>query len=191
LPAPEGGELARLLGQYSDASRYYHTLQHLGECLELLDEGSGLAVRPGEVAIALWYHDAVYDSRRSDNEAQSAEWAAQALRRVGAEVEVIERVGELILATRHTGPVAAGDVALMLDIDLAILGAPEERFEEYEDQIQLEYAWVPEPVFRPTRARILQGFVERERIYTTPAFAGRFEAPARTNLLRALMRLSA
>ncbi len=188
MPSPDVH--TNLLMKYGEPDRFYHTLQHLGECLDHFDDSSDLAERPGEVIIALWFHDVIYDTRRSDNESRSADWAGEVLRHAGAGPEVVGRVRELILATRHTEAVARGDAALMVDIDLAILGAPEERFEEYEEQISLEYAWVPESVFRPARARILQGFLERERIYATAKFAARFEARARSNLLHALMRLT-
>ncbi len=187
---PAGGVMAELTASYREPGRFYHTLQHLGECLELFDEAVGLAQRPGEVAIGLWYHDAIYDTRRSDNEAVSGRWAARVVREAGGSAEVAERVERLILATRHAQPPAPGDAALVVDIDLAILGASDERFEEYETQIHREYQWVPELVFRPTRARILQGFLERDRIYSTAPFAARFEARARSNLLRALARLN-
>lgn len=190
-PCPEAGVLTSVLAAYSSADRVYHSLQHLGECLDLFEEAQEqhLADHPGEVAIALWFHDAVYDTRRSDNEAKSADWAEQVVRSAGGTAETIERIRGLILATRHAESPAAGDAALVVDIDLAILGAPESRFEEYEVQIHQEYDWVPALVFRPTRARILQGFLDRDRIYTTAPFAARFEARARMNLLRALARL--
>lgn len=190
-PCPGDDVLASILAAYGSADRSYHSLQHLGECLELFEEAQEqhLADHPGEVAIALWFHDAVYDTRRSDNEAKSADWADEVVRGAGGTAAVTERIRELILATRHAGIPASGDAALVVDIDLAILGAPESRFEEYEAQIHQEYAWVPAPVFRPTRARILQGFLDRERIYSTAPFAARFEARARMNLLRALARL--
>jgi predicted metal-dependent HD superfamily phosphohydrolase len=188
-PAPDDAVLDSVLTEYESSDRFYHTLQHLGECLDLFEEALGLADRPGELAIALWFHDAVYDTRRSDNEARSADWAEQVLRKAGGTTEEANRIRALILATRHAEFPAPGDPALMVDIDLAILGAPEARFEEYEAQIHQEYDWVPELVFRPTRARILQGFLEREQIYSSAPFTARFEARARLNLLRALARL--
>ncbi len=188
-PVPEAAVLASILAAYGSTDRFYHTLQHLGECLDLFDEALELAEQPGELAVALWFHDAVYDTRRSDNEVKSADWAEQVVRRAGGTTEEVSRIRGLILATRHAEIPAPGDPALIVDIDLAILGAPEARFEEYEAQIHQEYDWVPELVFRPTRARILQGFLERERIYSTAPFAARFEARARMNLLRALARL--
>jgi predicted metal-dependent HD superfamily phosphohydrolase len=189
-PAPDDTVLASVLAEYGSSDRFYHTLQHLSECLDLSQEAADLAERPGEVVIALWFHDVVYDTRRSDNESRSADWAEAALLQAGGTPEEVERIRGLILATRHTELPAPGDAALIVDIDLAILGAPPVRFAEYEIQIHREYAWVPELVFRPTRARILRGFLERERIYTTAPFAARFEAQARANLLRALAHLS-
>ena len=189
--APDESVLASVLAAYGGSDRFYHTLQHLAECLDLFEEGVGLAERPGEVAIALWFHDVVYDPRRSDNESKSADRAEEVLLKAGGSEEEAGRVRHLILATRHAELPSSGDAALIVDIDLAILGAPPERFEEYEVQIHREYEWVPELVFRPTRARILQGFLERKQIYSTAPFAARFEAAARANLLRALARLSA
>jgi predicted metal-dependent HD superfamily phosphohydrolase len=191
IAAPEDDLLASLLGEYGASDRFYHTLQHLGECLDLFEEAIGLAERPGEVALALWFHDAVYDTRRSNNESRSADWAEGVLLKSGGSSESATRVRQLIMATRHAESPAPGDAALLVDIDLAILGAPPTRFEEYEIQIHREYHWVPDLVFRPTRARILQGFLERDRIYSTTPFAARLEAAARANLLRALARLSA
>lgn len=190
-PAPDESVLASVLAGYGGSDRFYHTLQHLAECLDLFEEGVGLAEWPGEVAIALWFHDVVYDTRRSDNESRSADRAEEVLANAAATAEQMGRVRQLILATRHAELPPPGDAALIVDIDLAILGAPLERFEEYEFQIHREYDWVPELVFRPTRARILQGFLAREQIYSTAPFAARFEAAARANLLRALARLSA
>ena len=38
------------------------------------------------------------------------------------------------------------------------------RFDEYEDEIRAEYAWVPGPIFRSKRREVLRGFGARERI---------------------------
>lgn len=183
---PPLGLYEQLLQAYSEPQRHYHTLQHLAECLQLQSESAHLAQRPAEIAIALWFHDAVYDVKAHDNEARSADWAVTALQAAGVSAAVQTRVHALIMVTEHTAAPLEGDAALLVDIDLAILGAAPARFAEYERQIQQEYAWVPEDVFVEKRRAVLQGFVTRAQIYSTAFFHQMLEAPARANLQKAL-----
>jgi len=182
--------LTGIVARWDEPHRRYHSLQHLRECLALFEENRALAEHPGEVAIALWFHDAVYETREHDNEERSAKWAAQALTDAGASGDVVVRVQALIMATRHDGAAATADARLVVDIDLAILGAAPARFDEYERQIRDEYAHVPEPVFRAKRAEILRGFQARGPLFVTPAFAARFEPSAQTNLAAAITSLA-
>lgn len=183
---PPPGLCEQLLQAYNEPQRHYHTLQHLAECLQLQSESAQLAQRPAEIAIALWFHDAVYDVKAHDNEAQSADWAVTALQAAGVSVEVQTRVHALIMATEHTAAPLAGDSALLMDIDLAILGAAPARFAEYEWQIRQEYAWVQEDVFVEKRCALLQSFMSRPHIYNTTFFHQKLEATARANLQKAL-----
>ncbi len=180
-----------LLAAYREPSRSYHSEQHLAECLALFQEYRTLAHHPAEIEIALWFHDAVYDVRAHDNEEKSAAWAESELARAGGGGDAITRVRELILATRHSSAPTDRDQALLVDIDLAILGAPTRRFDEYETQVRNEYAWVADEDFRVGRATILKRFLARSSIYTTPELRGRFEESARVNLWRSLIQLGA
>ena len=189
LPAPDG-VLDALLAGWAEPHRRYHTLQHLSECLALFDAHRALAEHPGEVGVALWFHDAVYDTARHDNEAVSADWATRVLRDAGAPDDVVARVDALVLATRHSQQPATPDERLLVDIDLAILGAVPARFDEYERQIRDEYGFVPDDVFRAKRAQILRGFLARPALFATPALAARLEGAARINLAGAIARLA-
>ncbi len=175
-----------LLAAYAESQRHYHSTQHLAECLQGFEAVRHLAQQPAEVALALWFHDAVYDVQRHDNEVQSAAWARQALATAGVQAAVAERVYELVLATRHTSVPATGDAQLLVDIDLSILGTDAQRFAQYEQQIRNEYAFVPEDVFRSKRKEVLQSFANRPRIYCTEHFYAALEARARANLARAV-----
>jgi predicted metal-dependent HD superfamily phosphohydrolase len=176
----------RLLASYAEPTRHYHSLQHLAECLALCDDVAHLAARPGEVAIALWFHDAIYIPLAKDNEARSAAWAGAALATAGAAPDVIARVQALVMATaRHDAPDDV-DTALVIDIDLAILGAAPARFAEYERQVRAEYAAVPSALFVEKRRAVLARFLARPALYTTPALRARFEGQARANLQRAV-----
>ena len=189
LPPPADDTLASLLAHWAQAHRRYHTLQHLRECLALFDAHRALARHPGEVALAVWFHDAVYDTSRHDNEVASADWAARVLAQAGAATEVVQRVHAMIMATRHSQAPATPDERLLVDIDLAILGAAPARFDEYERQIRDEYGFVPEALFREKRGEILRGFLERPALFATPALSDRFEAAAGANLARAIAAL--
>ena len=190
LPVPAPDVLASLLARWAEPHRKYHTPQHLRECLDLFARHRALAERPGEVAIALWFHDAVYDTARHDNEAESAAWARRVLIEAGAGAAVADRVHALIMATRHSEVPSTRDAKLLVDIDLAILGADPARFAEYERQIRDEYGFVPEALFRGKRAEILRGFLERPALFSTPACADCYDAAARVNLARAIDALA-
>jgi predicted metal-dependent HD superfamily phosphohydrolase len=180
---------AELVARYAEPGRFYHTSQHLGECFAVFDTGAHLAERPAEVVVALWFHDAVYDTRAQDNEEQSARWAERELIDSGATTAVAERVAALVLATRHAAVPEGADAKLLVDVDLSILGAPEARFAEYERQVRQEYGWVPEEAFRRGRSQVLRSFLERDAIYGTAWFAERLEAKARANLERSIREL--
>jgi predicted metal-dependent HD superfamily phosphohydrolase len=176
-----------LLAAWAEPQRHYHTLQHLGECIALFETAADGAERPQEVELALWFHDAVYEPAAADNEARSAAWAGRALRAGGAAPDAAERVAALVMATAHTSAApASADAALLLDIDLAILGAPAPRFAQYEGQIRAEYAFVPDAVFRTRRRAVLESFAARPQLFHTDRFQRSHEAQARANLARAL-----
>lgn len=178
----------RLLDAWGQAGRAYHNRDHLSGVLAVFDAHRELAARPELVELALWYHDAVYDPRRADNEEASAEWAVRDLKAAGFSPEDVLAVKGMILATRHRSDQGLdGDTQLLLDIDLSILAASPEAFDAYEAAIRQEYKHVPENVFRDKRAEVLQQFMARERIYRV---LSDLEGPARENLARSMGNLA-
>jgi predicted metal-dependent HD superfamily phosphohydrolase len=160
-------------------------LAHLEECFARFDELRDVARRPAEVEIALWFHDAIYDPRRDDNEERSAAWARSSV----PDASAGERIHALVMATRHESAPRNVDGQVMVDVDLAILGAPESRFDEYESEVREEYLFVPDAEYRRGRGAILHRLLSRPTIYSTRRFIARYEAQARANLARALARL--
>ena len=173
-----------MVAAWSAPERAYHTSDHLRTCLDHLDHDRALVHDPVALGLALWFHDAVYDPRAPDNEARSAEWARLALAVIDPRLG--QRVAELVLATGHDGVAADDDARLLVDIDLAILGAEDAAFWRYEVAVRQEYAWVGDAEFRVGRGRILRAFLARPAIYATEVYRARYEARARANLLRAL-----
>jgi predicted metal-dependent HD superfamily phosphohydrolase len=185
------GLLSELAARYAEPHRAYHTLQHLRECFVQLEPAGDLAEQLAEVQLAVWFHDAIYDTHAHDNEERSARWAREALVETGVGRDTAERVERLVLATKHNATPEGADARLLVDVDLSILGADSARFWEYERQIRDEYSWVPETTFRERRAQVLTSFLERPSIYSTPRFAARLERRARENLSRSLQQLAA
>ena len=166
--------------------RHYHNTDHVADCLTWFDTTRQFARHPAEFEAAIWFHDAIYDSRAKDNDLRSAPWAMQSLAEAGVASEIVERTGELILATKHDAIPESMHARLMIDIDLSILGRDPERFDRYDAAIRREYDWVPEEQYRIGRAAVLQPFIDRPELYSTAIFRDQFETAARENLMRAI-----
>jgi predicted metal-dependent HD superfamily phosphohydrolase len=188
-PQARHHEFEQLVRHYREPHRAYHTLEHIAECLTHFDGVRHLAPNADAVEAAVWFHDVVYDPRGADNEGASAAYAQATLKRLGADEPFAAEVARLIRLTRHDRP--PDDVAgqLMVDVDLASLGAPAEKFDENGRNIRREFAHVDDAAYQRGRADILRRFAARPRIYFTSTFFDRFEQAARANLARAVAAL--
>jgi predicted metal-dependent HD superfamily phosphohydrolase len=180
--------------RHGEPQRHYHTWAHVEALLGHYRNWVRYLNRPGPVLWALYWHDAIYDPRSRDNE----ELSAQLLEREAVGHLSPQDIGfaaAIIRATAtHTVPEGlsasdAGDLALFLDMDLSILGAPEAVYDTYEQAIRAEYAFVPEEAYRTGRTAILKGFLERPRLYFTDIAHAEWDAAARSNLTRAVRAL--
>jgi predicted metal-dependent HD superfamily phosphohydrolase len=179
---------------YRQPGRYYHGTAHIEALLALAAEYRADLSDPEAVEAAIWFHDAIYDSRKSDNEARSAALAAERLSS-RCEPSRLARIAAMIEATAaHALPdlgdeAANRDAAFFLDMDLSILGAPQAAFESYEAAVRREYAWVEDEAWRTGRATVLRKFLAKPKIFQTKAFRQRFEAQARKNIARSISTL--
>ena len=187
---------AELAAAYATDDRDYHDLRHIETLLAMADTCADDIADREAVEAAIWFHDAVYDTQREDNEARSAALAEAQLAGMASD-ERIARIAAMIRATAgHAMPdvidaAARQDCALFLDMDLAILGSPEADFDAYEAAVRREYGWVTEPQWRQGRRAVLAAFLARPAIYSTARFRASHEAAARRNLARAIARLDA
>jgi len=180
---------AEIFSRYAEPHRFYHTGQHLAECFERWTDLREQARHPAEVEVALWFHDAVYDTHSDSNESRSADLALDTTLGLGVKAMSAQRIHDLVLITRHATMPVDQDAQLIVDTDLAILGAESARFAEYEHQVRKEYAWVEEHVFREQRAKVLRGFLQRPYIFSTDLFRARYERQARANIRQSLAAL--
>ena len=191
IPPPLRAELA---AAHRAPGRHYHGLRHVEALLGHACACADAIWDRDAVEAAIWFHDAIYDTRRNDNEERSAALAETRLAGTAAAARVAH-VAAMIRATAghvcpdFANPAERGDCALFLDMDLAILGSAAAEFDAYDAAVRREYDWVPEPQWRRGRRAVLAGFLARPAIYATARFRASHEAPARHNLARALARL--
>lgn len=182
---------AKLATEYSAASRCYHNLSHIRALFNLYETCAHTTARADEISFAIWFHDAIYDTRRQDNEERSADWAAQVLQNVNAPDALSASVRRLILATkRHEPGALADETQIFLDLDLAILGSAPTVYRRYAAAIRREYSWVPGFLYRRERRKILANFLARKTIYLTTAMSRQYEQQARDNLQAEITTLS-
>jgi predicted metal-dependent HD superfamily phosphohydrolase len=185
---------AELVAAYTAPGRHYHDLRHIEALLGFAEACAGAIADRDAVEAAIWFHDAIYDTRRNNNEERSAALAAARLAGK-TDRNRVARIAAMIRATAgHIMPefddaAAMQDSALFLDMDLAILGSPATDFDAYEADVRREYNWVAEPEWRIGRCAVLAGFLARPAIYITARFQASHEAAARRNLARAIARL--
>jgi predicted metal-dependent HD superfamily phosphohydrolase len=173
-----------LLAAYADPGRGYHDTRHLVEILDRLDElaAAGVGFDPTAVALAAWFHDAVYDGER-DAEERSAVWAEEALSGTPYAAEV----ARLVRLTETHDP-AADDPAgqALCDADLAILASGRERYHAYVAGVRRDYAHLADSDFAAGRAAVLRDLSDRDRLFHTAYARATWEGPARANLAREL-----
>jgi predicted metal-dependent HD superfamily phosphohydrolase len=176
---------------YASPGRAYHNLAHLDDCLQQLERCAGLSEANGRLLrLALLWHDVVYDPTRRDNEEKSAQRARVELASAGLAPREADEVERLILLTK-SHKVPAGDElgALLVSIDLSILGAAPDRYDAYAKAIRQEYGHVPEEAYRAGRAAILKALLAADPLYPDPVFRERLEAQARRNMAAELAQL--
>ena len=185
LIEPDAGAVFQdLCRRYSEPGRAYHNIDHVAAMLDTVSIFEEGLHDPVAVRQAIWFHDAVYDPKRGDNEEQSARYAMAALKG-GAWDSLRMRVMMLIGNTKtHQAPPCDTDCQILLDADIAILGASPADYDRYARAICEEYAWVPEDDYRTGRRRVLNDFLDRERLYNTEVLFQTHESAARANLRR-------
>lgn len=173
---------------YEHPSRAYHNLDHIHNMLEKLTESERFAEYPHRIILAVWFHDAIYDPTRTDNEVKSAELWIRKMTPYLLE-EPLKWGKMAILATIDHFPNPDPDIQLLLDLDLASLGAPWEVFQENSEQIRQEYEHVSDDAFREDRKTFLEKMFKRPRLFGTKYWYNLLEERARDNLMKAIIML--
>jgi len=180
--------IEEILGAYSGNGRYYHVISHLRHMFEVYDRffsGPNIALE-----LTFWYHDFFYDPMLKGNEIKSANFAqARVERMLQVPSEVGAHVRELILFTQYARQPVTRDEMIIHDIDLSVFGESTDRFDKYEQDIRLEYAFVPDPIYNTGRAEVLRRFLQ-DPFYSTPEMQfSSYETLAQMNIRKSIEAL--
>ncbi len=182
-------EWAAVVDAWGQPHRRYHDLAHLAAVLGLVGALEDAATDPAAVRLAAWYHDVVYDPRRGDNEAVSAERARAGLRGLVPE-EQVEEVARLVLLTAgHAAEPGDANGAVLCDADLAVLAGPPDAYAAYASAVREEYGHLSDAEFTAGRIAVLEQLLGLETLYRLPRVAAEWTSRARANMAAELSLL--
>lgn len=172
--------------QYSQKSRYYHNLSHIHNMLLKAEDFKNEIYDFDVLKLTIWYHDIIYKSTKKDNEEKSVVFAKKRLKSLNFDEKRIKIVQNLIISTKKHELILHdnSDNALLLDLDLSILGSSWESYKKYIQNIRKEYKIYPNFMYNPGRKKVLEHFLKRESLYFTDSFKNEYEIQARENLKR-------
>lgn len=197
----DGAAKANLLAGFTNGGRCYHDVSHLStlwSCHERHAAGAALDSIDVQrrIACAIAFHDAVYDSRRGDNEEMSASaWLLVATRCRVDPKEAIW-VAETIRATKSHLAYTSADMddpderlrLWFLDLDLAPLAEAPENFRRNAQRLRHEFTHLTDTAWAEANLAFLHKLSEAPRIFRSPVLFATYELRARANILAAIAR---
>jgi predicted metal-dependent HD superfamily phosphohydrolase len=181
-----------LLTAWSSRERHYHTPRHLLAVLEAVEHE-----KPADAfKLAAWFHDAIYDPTRRDNEERSAEWLERSTAAFVADGDLdaadVQLALRMIRATaRPLEPIDDEALAAFLDADFQIFASVPEDYDRYALDVRREYAFLSDDSFRAGRRTFLEALqtaVDARGFFFRSA-SPLAESLARQNLSRELGQL--
>ncbi len=173
-----------LLSAHNDSARRVHTAQHLLDCFSTLKRWHKETQFFHQVAMAIWFHDALFDPQRHDNEARSARLANDRLSAAAVAPEVVQRIRELIISTRPGEQLHNREARLLHDIDRAVFGSSTEHYNRYERNLRYENMHIGDFIYRRKRIEQLQLLLSKSQLYLTDSAQAELQVPAVANLKR-------
>ena len=191
-----------LLAAYGGSERHYHGVGHIHWLLGAANRYAWKVAlaRPvltdaelRRIRLAIFYHDLVYIAGNPDNERASASLAHFAISTQLGDLELAGAVQADILRTRDHfawGDTEDFETRILLDVDLAGLGAPWEQYQRHTQQIRLEFSNADDAAFRIGRIAFLERALATPVLYRTDLAQRLWELQARQNMGRELSELN-
>jgi predicted metal-dependent HD superfamily phosphohydrolase len=177
---------------YDEGWRYYHTTNHIKELFKYYDKYYSSLNNSIVVALTIFFHDVIYEPKKTDNEEKSVELFQEYAREINLSQEVTEKVSTYIMNTKSHSTMLSSDLDLQyfLDFDLSILGQSDEVYAQYAENIRKEYIHIPDDLFKQGRTAILIKLSEKGDIYKTAEFKKLYEDQAKLNMKNEIAKLA-
>jgi len=179
--------------QNAYSERGYHSLQHLGDMLNMLayyvqqTEGSFNPKNYYDVILAILWHDMVIEGDEKETAEEKSvksllhitgEWAEN----INEDINREEVIG-MIRATQLGVPATTEKQKLIADLDKVVLGASfVPWWRRYEGGLRMEYPEATDKEYLEGRIKFLRKLKSLDRIYQTDFFYKQLEATAKTNI---------
>lgn len=152
-----------LISRYNEPHRFYHNIFHINDMLNI-----AMGCRPsntGIVNLIIWYHDAIYDPTRKDNEEKSAELAIEQLKDHLSSDDV-DYISSGILLTKHqfSSNLLTTDMSIVVDSDLYIL-SHDWCYTAYARAIRKEYGHLNNNEYIAGRKQFLEKMMQKTYYY--------------------------
>ncbi|QCK17079.1 HD domain-containing protein [Mangrovivirga cuniculi] len=173
---------------YTSGSRYYHTLEHLSNMINEMENVESEIQNKDALLFSIYYHDIIYKATKGNNEHQSALLFKRRVSKTSFP-HIAECIAQ-IEATKEHKLSSDKDTNILLDLDLSILGASPEEYKRYCQNVRKEYWIYPNFIYKKGRKKALKHILELDPIYKTEYFKDKYEARAKENLKDELSQLS-
>lgn len=152
-----------LIARYNEPHRFYHNIFHINDMLNITMGCRSSNV--GIVNLIIWYHDAIYDPTRKDNEEKSAELAIEQLKN-HLTTEDVDYVASGILLTKHqfSSNLLTTDMSIVIDADLYIL-SHDWCYTAYARAIRKEYSHCSDSQYIAGRKQFLEKMLLKKSYY--------------------------
>ena len=173
-----------LFNAYNNFFRKHHNMNHIRYGLQLIEMLSYAFQNRTNVEIAWLFHDCAYTPGSKYSELESAEKARYFLSLLNFDPVTIREIQAIILYNKSHSPTNK-DINLFHDIDFAILGTPEEKYNNYVENIRAEYACFSNEQFIEGRMEFLKDTIQKG-VFLTDEFRKKFGKTAIRNCTREL-----
>lgn len=144
--------------QWADPVRYYHTKEHLNQIIQDIQKNIWFSTLQAHEKVALllaaFFHDAIYDPQRKDNEEKSKAYFLHACKFGDSPTQKL--ILDLIEVTKYRKRPVNRLQQIFWDADNAIFKKSYPVLVNYEKQIRKEFIHIPKEKYKIARIKFLE-----------------------------------